>query len=942
MAISLSGSAITQSGTDSLPTATGNGLTITAENGVNTVDAGSNTLQVNGTLTIDASKERLKAGKQITVGAGGTLRVVGNKSVNSLSIPTFREGLVVTGTDAAAVQCQGATSGSPSVVYIENAAISLHGTGMTIIGSVTDNVTNLNASIQTRGEWAYIKKGGTGDRRIRCINGAGQGYFDFQAKVTYCELWMNYNNPPTNLIGFTPVGCDGIEIQPKSSGATTLVNLLNYDDRYIVASYYTNSKLVVYGGAWVRLKNGRIGTNMPFTITSVPSGKKSVLEFSKIFDFKIVDALGVNVSGAKVMIKPTGTAPTGIQASGQTTDIAYNTNLVTATSGADGQGSIEFMYCVAQGNPADAQTASAATLLGSKTYSYFCDTTTRGAEQHTVTIRKYGYKPVSVTLNLIGSGNGAINQALEALPVISTETIASALIGIAFSVANGAVNVSITSVRTTQEIYDYWVYWISQDAQYNIDTSLITISNKTLNITGSITTSATISGAGNATSGIIATGTASVTGSGSYGTLAVSDSNSNSQVTIVGITLDANTKLYVSTDAGTTFTQLASTTYKYNSGSGSVIFKLTKGTLTQTDSYALASGLTNTFTSFTNDVGVLLQATETNLKAVIPTASVIKTAIEQTDILAKKADIPTGLATDTELKKLTGMVDVDTTDNAKNKLKSTALSNAPAITGFATSAELDKVVKMVAVDATDATKNKFTSTALSNAPTGSGGSAGLSTEQTKQLLELYRSQVAVSYITATAIVDGATEIPIANTYTDGYFKGHYIVINDGAGNVVQRYIAEHINRTVAPIPPNTTPTTRTVLVLNEAIGAVPSAATIMILIRTTNQDKGLTTTQETNLLGIKSKTDLIQFTADNLIKAIVDKTGYTLTDIDKKAIATEVEKAMLNEADGEAILQAIKDKIGSENVSATAIVDAIKSSSIGKDINLIKTLKLIE
>lgn len=909
MAISLSGTKISQSGTDALPTATANGLTVTAENGINTVDGGSNTLEVSGTLTVDASKERLKMAKLITILAGGVLKIIGNKSVNSLSIPTLREGLVVTGTDVAAVQCQGATAGSPSVLYIENAAVSLHASGMTILGAPTDNVANLNASIQTRGDWAYIRKGGTGDRRIRCINGVGAGYFDFQAKVNYCELWMNYNNPPTNLIGFTPVGCDGIEIQPLPSGATTRVNLLNYDDRYIIASFYTNAKLVVYGGAYVRLQNARIGTNIPFMIQSVPTGKKSVLEYSKFFDIKVTDALGAALNGAKIMVKPTGTAPTGVQASGWTSDIPYNLNLITATTGSDGKGSIEFMYCVAYGSSSEASSATAATLLSSKTYAYFCNTTTKGAEAHSGTIRKYGYKPVSVSLNLIGSGNGAISQAIEALPVVATEAVAGAITGVSFSVNNSLVSASATVARTTQEIYDAWIYWISQDAQYNIDASLITISNKSLNITGSITTSATISGGGNATVGIVATGTATTTGSGSYGSLAISDSTANSQVTIVGVTLNATTKLYVSTNGGTSYTQLTSTVYKYNSGTSSVKFKLEKGTLIQTDDYVLASGITNQFTSFTNDVGVLLQATETNLKAVIPSANTIKTEIESTTVLAKKADIKTEVEASTVLAKKT---DVPTKAEIKTELETTNV--------LAKATEVAKVTGLLTSD-----NSKFTATALSNAPTGSGGTGGgLTAEQIAQLNRIERSQIAFQYATTASLADGATEIPIASTFTDGYFTGHYVVINDGAGSVVQRLITSHINTTGSMMLP---PNMRKSVLQVEAIGAVASGSTVMIQVRTATQDGGLTSEQ-------------VQTLAD-ILTALSDKTGYELTADERTAIATAVETALLNETDGSAILQAIKDKIGAENISASTIVDAIKESSIGSDISLIKMLNLL-
>jgi hypothetical protein len=59
--------------------------------------------------------------------------------------------------------------------------------------------------------------------------------------------------------------------------------------------------------------------------------------------------------------------------------------------------------------------------------------------------------------------------------------------------------------------------------------------------------------------------------------------------------------------------------------------------------------------------------------------------------------------------------------------------------------------------------------------------------------------------------------------------------------------------------------------------------------------------------------------------AAADKTGYSLTSAERTAIATAVEASILNEADGQQILNAIVGAIGNSNVDQVALVAAIRS-----------------
>lgn len=119
------------------------------------------------------------------------------------------------------------------------------------------------------------------------------------------------------------------------------------------------------------------------------------------------------------------------------------------------------------------------------------------------------------------------------------------------------------------------------------------------------------------------------------------DSTRNAAVDVIGIDLTpAGNHLYVSTDAGTTYTEMLTTTYSYlTHASNRVVFKFEKGTdneglpLTTSDDYALSgTGLDNEFKSFVNDTGVLISNQTATLQTAIDNqTSTLNTAIS-TDI----------------------------------------------------------------------------------------------------------------------------------------------------------------------------------------------------------------------------------------------------------------------------------------------------------------------
>jgi hypothetical protein len=59
--------------------------------------------------------------------------------------------------------------------------------------------------------------------------------------------------------------------------------------------------------------------------------------------------------------------------------------------------------------------------------------------------------------------------------------------------------------------------------------------------------------------------------------------------------------------------------------------------------------------------------------------------------------------------------------------------------------------------------------------------------------------------------------------------------------------------------------------------------------------------------------------------AAADKTGYSLTSAERTAIAAAVEGSLLNEADGQAVLNAIVGAIGNTNLSEVSLVAAVRA-----------------
>lgn len=223
---------------------------------------------------------------------------------------------------------------------------------------------------------------------------------------------------------------------------------------------------------------------------------------------KVTDPLGSAISGSNAVITNTRTSATTLSAT------------------TDSTGSVSIPYTRVQYGIWT--NGSSAVDISTTTPVYTDDSSQK------IIVRSADRQEASKTYTWTGAALSP--QLVQSTDSNFTGTVsqASAIAGIAFSVTGSAVAVSVTSNVTTQQIYNYWKWWTSQTAQMTgatpVSQSLITISSSVLNITGSITTSAQIAGASNATYGITASGTATTTGSGSYSGLYVNDSTGGTKL----------------------------------------------------------------------------------------------------------------------------------------------------------------------------------------------------------------------------------------------------------------------------------------------------------------------------------------------------------------------------------------------------------------------------
>jgi hypothetical protein len=127
--------------------------------------------------------------------------------------------------------------------------------------------------------------------------------------------------------------------------------------------------------------------------------------------------------------------------------------------------------------------------------------------------------------------------------------------------------------------------------------------------------------------------------------------------------------------------------------------------------------------------------------------------------------------------------------------------------------------------------------------------------------------------------------------------------------------------------------------------SIPTAASVASAVRTELTElSNLDASVSSRLAGSAYTAPSTPPTAGDIASAVwaaADKTGYSLTSAERSAIAAAVEASILNEGDGQAVLNAIVAAIGNSNVDQIALVAAIRADlerTGGKLINLDATI----
>ena len=303
--------------------------------------------------------------------------------------------------------------------------------------------------ITTQGEecWILCARGaGTGQARIRQDNTTAT--IDFQATQTWVGMWLNFGVPQLSLKGYTPIDTDGPEINLASVPTATRIFIENYNTTYVVPNYYAGAQIVLLGGAWTRLKNNLVGTNIVW-MSSSASGR-NVIEFSKQITIKAQDTAGNLLNDGYMYYQPVGSNVSGIRAKGGTVDITFDLsqqNILTVGGAATSEFPFAWGFTGANGNQS--------------VYNYFCTGTTKGSETHLVGSSRYGYDKQYITVGLAGNNDATPTYVHTSLPtsdkVIAT---AAAISGIAFNFTTKVM--TITGNLNYQQIYDAYQYALNQ------------------------------------------------------------------------------------------------------------------------------------------------------------------------------------------------------------------------------------------------------------------------------------------------------------------------------------------------------------------------------------------------------------------------------------------------------------------------------------------------
>jgi len=590
---------VIQTGTDTMNLSLGviTGFNVTNRADLErTFDCRGVDLFINGTLTVDSTVAQLRndgsCNNSIVITgsvSGGELKINGQKSTANNG-PFPYAGFDWLGTNGLKIMQLASTNATyPAKFTIIDACVR-YGADW-----VTTNANNFSR-ITTQGTTCWILCGkGTGTSQARLRQDNTTASIDFQATKTYVGVWLNFGVPQISLKGYTPIYTDGPEVNLNAVSIATRIPIENYNTTYVTPSYYSG-KITLYGGAWIRLKNNLLGTNINWFSQNASSSAENVLEFSKQLKVISKDSTGTVLNDGYFYFQPVGSNPTGIRPKGVTTDVTFD---LTAKNILVSGGFAETEFVYAWGYDATGGLKA--------TYNYFCSGTTAGAETHPAFLSRYGYDKQPITMALNGNDTYEASVTHTSLP--TTDKVianASTITGVSFNFSTKVMTVS--GNITYQQIYDYYQYQLNQTANLFVADNCVT-TNATSNYVGwtiNVNTGVVVTDGGNFTklqaNTITLTGTAQIQGIyqtsvGTSTTLQITGFDANSAVYIEDNS--AVQKYYSATATGTV------TLYIPPTASGSWYYAVEKyGNQRQSDFFTFSGGLKTIVVKALTDTGI--------------------------------------------------------------------------------------------------------------------------------------------------------------------------------------------------------------------------------------------------------------------------------------------------------------------------------------------------
>lgn len=290
MAFSLSGSVITQTGTDTDLSGLAGiaGVVVTDATAKKYYYTNSRKLSISGSLTIDPEREEMIFGpssptNSITVNNGGTL-FVGKE---------FSAGGKTRYTQGTAISSEPFGPGYNNVGTIDvlsGGTLDVKGASMLLGGSL---IFRSGSNWIVR-DGKFIERYQSKDTRIRVNAGA---ILDVEGIECY-GIWINFLGAVAKFDGYKPILASGVEFVYDQ------FSLRDYDGKDAIDGYYTQEDGNSYGSARVSLINPVQGSDGDWRVANEQSGN-GVFELSKEIQFNVTNSVGDPLQDVLIYTKDT-------------------------------------------------------------------------------------------------------------------------------------------------------------------------------------------------------------------------------------------------------------------------------------------------------------------------------------------------------------------------------------------------------------------------------------------------------------------------------------------------------------------------------------------------------------------------------------------------------------------------------------------------------------